>query len=143
MQNFLKIHCLLTKSYTHKFKKRYHHKRKESQRSDPKNCLPETAPNKKSTEDIRLYKSFNFSEGFIGVAKVAFSLERKMNGYFLGSIFLKNFFPVSVFLSPRRKYARKKSHRNSVKNARKIIGNLDINQKFWEDDVFVAFGKIS
>ena len=76
---------------------------------------------------MRLYKSFNFSEEFIGVAKVAFSLERKMDGYFVGNIFLKTFFPVSVFLRPRRKYTRKKSRRNSVENARKIIGNQDIN----------------
>ena len=65
---------------------------------------------------MRLYESFNFSEGFIGVAKIAFSLERQID-----------FFPVSFILRPRRKYTRKKTRRNSVKNARKIIENQGIN----------------
>ena len=43
-------------------------KRKESQRSNTKNCLPEEAP-----KDMSLYESFGFSEGDIGVAKHAFS----------------------------------------------------------------------
>ena len=45
-------------------------KRKESQRSNPKNFLAEEA-----TKDMSLYESFDFSEG-VGAAKIAFSLER-------------------------------------------------------------------
>ena len=44
-------------------------KRKESQRSNPKNCLSEEAP-----KDMSLYESFDFSEGGIVVDKVVFSL---------------------------------------------------------------------
>ena len=43
-------------------------KRKESQRSSPKNCLPEEAP-----KDMSLHESFDFSEKGIGIAKIAFS----------------------------------------------------------------------
>ena len=46
-------------------------KRKEIQRSNRKNCFPEEAP-----KDMGLYESFDFSEEDIGVAKIAFSLER-------------------------------------------------------------------
>ena len=35
---------LLTKAFTQIFKERYHHKRNESQGSNPKNCVPEEAP---------------------------------------------------------------------------------------------------
>ena len=46
-------------------------KRKESQRSKPKNCLQEEAP-----KDMRLYESFDFSEGGIKFDKIKFSLEK-------------------------------------------------------------------
>ena len=38
------IDRLLTNSFAQNFKERYHHKRKKSQGSNPKNCLPEEAP---------------------------------------------------------------------------------------------------
>ena len=38
------IDRLLTEGLTQSFKEKYHHKRKENQGSNPKNCLPEEAP---------------------------------------------------------------------------------------------------
>ena len=38
------IDRLLTKAFTQIFKERHHHKRNESQGSNPKNCVPEEAP---------------------------------------------------------------------------------------------------
>ena len=68
-------------------------KKKESQRSNPKNGLPEEPP-----KDMSLYDSFDFSDGGIGVAKITFSLERLCYGrIFLsefGETFLAAFLPV-------------------------------------------------
>ena len=75
MWNFLKIDCLLTKSFTQTFKERYHHKRKESQVSNLKNFLPEEAPKEKSAEDMSLYEHSIFWR-VVGVPKVGSSLER-------------------------------------------------------------------
>ena len=66
---FLKIDFYLTKVLLKISKKDL--KRKESQRSNPKNCLPEEA-----SKDMSFYESFDFSEGGIGVAKIAFSFQR-------------------------------------------------------------------
>ena len=74
-KNFLKIDHLLSKIFTQNFKERYHHKRRESQVSNLKDSLREEAPTEKSAKNMGLYKSFDFSEGFIGVAKIASSLE--------------------------------------------------------------------
>ena len=35
---------LFTKGFTQNFKERYHHKGKESPRSNPENCISEEAP---------------------------------------------------------------------------------------------------
>ena len=94
MWNFLKIDLYLTKVLLKISKKDI--KRKESQRSNPKNCLPEEAP-----KDMSLYESFDFFEKEISFAKIAFSLERLYYGrIFLtefGGHFLSAFFPVSFF----------------------------------------------
>ena len=50
-------------------------KRKESQRSKSKNCLPEEAP-----KGMNFYEPFDFSAGCIGVAEIAFSLQRLYYG---------------------------------------------------------------
>ena len=67
---------MFSKRFTQNFKERYHLKRKESEGSNPKNCLPEQVPQEKSSKDISLCKSFDFSKGVFGIAKIAFSLER-------------------------------------------------------------------
>ena len=85
------IDRLLTKDFSQNFKERYHHKRKESQGSNPKNYLPEEAPQRKSSKDISLCKSFDFSKGVIRVAKIAFSLER-LHGMTIGTEFGRTFF---------------------------------------------------
>ena len=121
MWNFLKIDCLLTKSFTQNFRERYHHKRKKSQVSNLKNCLPEEAPNEKSAKDMSLYESFDFLKELLGLQKLNLPFK---DGYFwlsLGNIFLRAFFPLSFFLRPRRKYTGKKAHRNSVsENSSKV-----------------------
>ena len=111
MWNFLKIDRLLTKSFTQNFKERYHHKRKESQVSNLKNCLPEEVPKEKSAKDMSLYESFNFSKGFIGVAKIASSLERLYGRIFLTEFGRTYFFGLfsrcRFFLSQRENLPRK------------------------------------
>ena len=99
------------KSFTQNFKKRYHHKRKESQGSNPRNCLLVKAPEEKSHQDMSLYESFDFSEGVFGVAKIAFSLERLYGRIFLtlGEHYFQGFFP-SVFFSQ----AKEKIHREKI-----------------------------
>ena len=94
------IDRLFIKSFTQNFKKRYHYKRKESQGSNPKNCLLEKAPEEKSHKDMSLCESFDFSEGVFRVAKIAFSLERLYGRIFLtlGEHYFQGFFP-SVFFS--------------------------------------------
>ena len=56
---------------------------------------------------MSLYESFDFYEGVIEVAKIAFCLERIYGRIFLtgfGETFFAGFFPVSFFLRPKRKY---------------------------------------
>ena len=79
--NFLKIDRLL---------------RKESQRSNPKNCILEEVPQGKSSKDVSLRKSFDFSKGVIRFAKIAFSLER-LYGMTTGTEFGRTFFAVFFF----------------------------------------------
>ena len=75
---------------------------------------------------MSLYESFDFFGGGIGVAKIAFSLERLS----YGQIFLTKFggtffFPVSFFLRSGRKLHRKKTCRNSVnENSSKVRRNI-------------------
>ena len=94
MWNFLKTDFYLTKVLLKISKKDI--KRKESQRSNPKNCLWEEAP-----KDMSLYKSFDFSEGGIGVAKIAFSFKRLYYGWIFFSRWL-------FFLGQGEKYTGKK-----------------------------------
>ena len=83
-------------------------KRKESQRSNPKNYLPEEAP-----KDMSLYESFDFSEGGIGVAKVKFSLKRIYYGWIFltefGGTNFAGFFPGGFFSQAQEKNTPEKN----------------------------------
>ena len=116
MWNFLKIDRLLTNNFTENFEERYCHKRKETQGSNLKNCLPEKAPKEKSLKS--LYDSFDFSEGVIGVAKIAISLERLYKRVFLtefGGTYFAGFFSRCLFFlgqgenTPRKNPAKTQS----------------------------------
>ena len=124
--DFLKIDFYLTKVLLKIPKKDI--KRKESQRSNPENSLPEEGP-----KDMSLYESFAFSEGSIGIAKIAFFLEKQYYGrIFLtkfGGTFLAGFFPGFFFFRSRRK-----TRRNSVSdNASKIRRNTSL-QECWKNE---------
>ena len=82
MWNFLKIDCLLTKSFTQNFKEKYYHKRKESRVSNLKNCLPEEPPKEKSAKDMSLCESFDFLKELSGLQKLHLPLKDYMDGYF-------------------------------------------------------------
>ena len=95
---------------------------KESRRSNPKHCLPEEAP-----QDSSLYESFDFFEWGIGVAKIAFFLEKEFGGTFFDVFF------AGFFLRSRRKIHQKKTSRNSVnENSSKVRRNTS-PQEFWKN----------
>ena len=117
MWNFLKIDRLLTKSFTPNFKERYRHKRKESQVSNLKSCLPEEALKEKSAKDVSLYDSSIFLKDLSGLEKLHLPLKDYIGRYFwlsLGEQIFAGFFPVSFFLRSKKKYTAKKHCRNSV-----------------------------
>ena len=84
MRSFLKIDCLLTKGFIQNFKERYHHKRKESQGSNLKNCLPEEAPKEKSPKDTSLNTNHERLYGRIFLAEFG---EKIFAGFFHGVFF--------------------------------------------------------
>ena len=84
MWSFLKIDCLLTKGFIQNFKERYHHKRKESQGSNLKNCLPEEAPKEKSPRDTSLNTNHERLSGRIFLAEFG---EKIFAGFFHGVFF--------------------------------------------------------
>ena len=85
---------------------------------------------------MSLYVSFDFSEGFIEVEKIAFSLERLYGPIFLtkfGGTFFVGFFPVSFFPRLRRRYTGKNHLRNSAsENSSKVRRNTSPQER-WEN----------
>ena len=79
---------------------------------------------------MSLYKSCDFSEGVIEVAKIEFSLEGVYGGYFWLSLeenFLRAFFPVFFSSAKDKKHPEKKPRRNSVnENSRKVRRNTNL-----------------
>ena len=120
-----------TKGFTQNFKERYHHKRKRSQGSNPKNYLPEEALKEKLYKDKSLYQSLIFLKELLRLQKLHFPLKDCMDGYFWLS-FLQAFFPVSFFLRLRRKHTGRKPRRNSVseKSSKKFRRNTSPQERW-------------
>ena len=142
MRNFLKIDRPLSWRFTQNFKERYHHKRKESQVSNLKSCLPEEAPKEKPAKDMSKRRakieSFDFSEGFIGVGKIATSLERLYGGIFLtefGWNIFAGCFPCLVLFFANAKCAAKKPRRNSVNENSSNVRRNTSPQERWKNYV--------
>ena len=91
---------------------------------------------RKSTLGKSLCESFEFSEGIIGVTKIAFSLERLSGQIFLtesGGTFFAGFCPGVVLSWAKKKIYREKPHRNSVsKNWSKVRRNTS-PQEHWKN----------
>ena len=118
MRNFLKIDRPLSWSFTQNFKERYHHKRKESQVSNLKSCLPEEPPKEKSAKDLSKRRAKDvpklnlsiFLTDLSGLEKLQLPLRDYMEGYFwqsLGETFLRPVFTVWFFFSPMQNAQRK------------------------------------
>ena len=78
---------------------------------------------------MSLYESFNFCEGVIGVAKIAFFLERLYGVW--RNIFCRLFSRCLFFLRLRRKYSGENPRRNSVKsqvNSEEITVRKDVGK---------------
>ena len=119
--------------FTQIFKER-HHKRKESQGSNPKNCLPEEAPCGKPPKDTSLYESFDFSEGVIEVSKNCIfswkSIWTDISDWVWRNIFCRPF-SQSFFFGQGENTPRKKPRRNSVnENSSRVRRNTSLQERW-------------
>ena len=80
---------------------------------------------------MSLYESFDFSEGVIEVAKIAFSLERVYGRIFLTGFrgtFSAGFFPGVFFLGPRRKYTWKSLSETQSMKIQVKLGEIPVRK---------------
>ena len=116
MWNVLKIHRLLTKSFTQIFKERYHHNRKKSRVLNLKKFLPEEAAKEKPAKDMSLSESFDFLTELSELQKLYLPLKVYMDVYFWLS--LEEYFFVVFFSGVFFSQAKEKIHRE--KNPQKL-----------------------